>query len=811
MTADKGTRQVATGTFIAQAAGGGVAVTAERLILDLGGDLPQKLRDELLRRVSSVVDSLAESLVVENDGNIVGNAKRFVLVDAADLRSILADYSRRFHGTPNQLPIDLSTFTGRTAALARLAELTSAESVAKLICISGMGGVGKSALAVHFAHKHLANFPDGVLWANVRAQSIDSVLNSFAREFGVDLGAADKHAKASMVRSILAERRALVILDNADQTNDLELMIPAGGSCLTIVTTRRPQLHALDSADRIELDVFSEQEVASHFRSVFDAPPDDPSWLQDAQLIAGLCGRLPLALDISARLFKRMAISRSEFAAMMAAVRPRTRLLDDRDRSLNACFDMTWAQLDREQRRLLGSAAVLEGATFDVKVLAHLIESRSPLTVRLAAGELVDFSILGINEAGRYFLHPLVRDYALAKVGEDDPAFAEVRRRWAIEHYLDLVRQDWLGPEQSRDRYDRTRVDLDNALAAWRWALGSGIGRVAIDFARALTPLLFGEGHWAVCDELLSRTVDTLDGEEDVEAVFGFRLRLGELCQEMADYNRAAEYLDAYIGYYSERGDRTRVSDGVRELAELRRVQRDFPEALRLHQECLALRVAEGNLGGQAQSLHDCGLTLRICGRYDEATDALERAIAIAREIGHRVQESYSTMELGILARLVGDGERADRLLRQSLNVFRRAHDKRGQAYALRELGNLALDNGEYPEAIAHHEEGLQLRKDLGDRRGEAVSYHCLGRAHQVVGDFERARRYLEDSLALTNAIADPKYSALNQVRLGEAAEHDGDLGRAREYWQEGLATMERLGLVDPELELAREHLARTG
>jgi tetratricopeptide (TPR) repeat protein len=802
--------QSAQGSFIAQATTGAVAIAAEKLVVEVGADLHETLRKELLTYLKTAVQSLTRPVLVRTDGTIVGEGSQIIVVKSEHLRELLAQFTNRKHNTPLQLPLDVPTFTGREAELRMLkSNLVNVGNRNRVVAICGMGGVGKSALVTRFAHSHQKLFPDGILWADLRAQATASVLDNFGRAYDEDLSSTrDLVAKSLTVRSILHEKRVLVVLDNAEYSHDLELLVPTGAFNVTLVTSRHSDMPALRGAEHIHLDVFDEAEALQHFSSVVGDDVVRKS-LAEARAISLLCGYLPLALDVAVRLVRRARIDLRTFRELITDEHRRLIMLAEHDRSLIACFNLTWDALNNTQRRLFADLSVFGGSSFDTTAMAY-VSRRDASELPLAMGDLVASSLAGITEGGRYYVHPLLKEFASSKLASLDRNHADAQHKRAIDYYLALVHEALVDHEMRGGNYENIRLELDNVLAAWHWADANSLTSELVQFGTSLSPVLFRHGDWTTCQRVLASSIESSRLLDDLDTHHQLRLQQGELARERADYAEAASHLEPCVEYFSQHEDKALLARSLRELAELKRVQRDYPGAMQLHKHCLALRRERGDLAGEAQSLHDCGLIEHILGNHGEAQRYVERALEISQQLGDRWQRAYSTLELGIIARLTNRYDEAKTLLSECLEMFNLLRDKRGQAYALRELGELAVSRNHYVEAGEHHRRSLELRIELGDKRGEAISYHRLGYVHQCLEDHASAGELYERSLAMAALLEDRLHLALNHVRLGELSEMRGDLAEARGHWQKGLACFEELKVGDPEAALAREHLKRT-
>jgi tetratricopeptide (TPR) repeat protein len=615
-------------------------------------------------------------------------------------------------------------------------------------------------------------------------------------------------SKAEIVRSILINRRALMVLDNAEDASDLELLLPTGGPTIALVTTRDIDIPSLQNAMDIHLYVFREREALEHLAGVIGLSVLEHD-SEHAHRLVTMCGHLPLALDIAARAVRRAGLRLSSFVDVMAKEQQGLDVLHDRGRSVLTCFNLTWESLDQRQRDIFAALSVFAGSTFDVNAVAHVCDAE-PMAMRIAIGELIALSLVRVTQSGRYYLHPLLREYSVGKMKAQGESLWRTRNEHAVNHYLALATRSHQEYESGQGRHESSRLELENMLGAWAWARAVTHDSPLVGFAQNLAPFLFSQGYWDHCRDVLESGIEATGRIGDLDAHFSLRLRQAELARERADYDSASDELRRSMDYFSSQGDERHLATVTRELGELRRVQRHYLEARQLHRRALELRVHQKDVRGQAQSLHDLGLVEHILGRYAEARSSFETSLRMSREIADDSLVSYNILELGIVALRSGLDVRAKPLLEQCLEMFIAQRDKRGEAYACRELGTLALRQGRFETAKQWYVRSLELRTELGDLRGQAISYHRLGYVEQSLGNYQSATRLYEQSMEIASALGDRFHLALNYVRVGEIAAHSGELSKARGHWRVGLDLLHDLGVAAEEADVARRHLEAT-
>ncbi|MGH3407335.1 MAG: NB-ARC domain-containing protein, partial [Streptosporangiaceae bacterium] len=386
-------QQIAIGSYIAQASHGSTAISAQQLVLVLGGELSQDAKVDLLRNLTAAVGDLSRTVVVDQIGNLIGEGQRYVVVENATLRAALASVARQGPAVPLQLPIDVIDFTNRDTELDKLDRLVCDNP--GTACVYGMGGVGKSSLVTRFAHMRQRTFTDGILWGDLRHQDTASVLDMFAYSYNVDLSTVtDLRAKTNVVKALLATKRALVILDNAEHAPHLELLMNVGGQVSIIITTRKADTPELRGKPHLMIETFPENVALEHFTRVLGYELNLDQQSHAARLAASL-GYLPLGLDIGIRLTKRARMGLEDFVELLDQSSPSTILVDE-SRSLGSCFHVSWDILTKPQQRALFSVTILDSPSIDVTALAAINKQSTNFT-RYMMGDLVASSLVSMT------------------------------------------------------------------------------------------------------------------------------------------------------------------------------------------------------------------------------------------------------------------------------------------------------------------------------------------------------------------------------------------------------------------------------
>ncbi|MDQ3989328.1 MAG: tetratricopeptide repeat protein, partial [Actinomycetota bacterium] len=610
---------------------------------------------------------------------------------------------------PAQLPADVDVFTGRTAELAELDHLLTfapaqtdptdaagENSTAVVIsAVSGTAGVGKTALALRWAHRIRTEFPDGQLYVNLRGYDPDQPLSPadalarFLRALGV-AGAdipPEVDERAASYRSLLDGRRILIVLDNASSVEQVRPLLPGTPSALVVVTSRDSLagLVARDGAQRLDLDLLPPQDAVALLGALIggrvEAEPDA------AATLAGQCARLPLALRVAAELAAtRPATSLAQLVGELADEQRRLDLLDaggDPRTAVRPVFSWSYLHLPAEATRAFRLLGLHPGPDFDLYAAAALthisVEQAQHLLDLLARAHLIQTT--GSN---RYVMHDLLRAYATNLAADEDSE----QERWAavtrlFDHYLATAAaaMDTLHPHE---QHRRPRIappatptpPLADPAAARAWLDAE---RVTLTAVCAHTASRGWPGHTTGLARILFRY-----------------LEVGGHCPDALTIHTHALHAGRHAG------DRAAQARALTSLGVVYWQQGYYPQAAEHHQQALAVSREIGYLAGEANALSNLGLVYRRQGHYRQAAEHHQQALALFREIGHRDGEANALGNLGTVYRRQGRYPQAVIHLQQALALSQEIGYHAGEAYALSSLGGVHRRQGRYPQAAAH-------------------------------------------------------------------------------------------------------------
>jgi tetratricopeptide (TPR) repeat protein/transcriptional regulator with XRE-family HTH domain len=729
--------------------------------------------------------------------------------------------------TTRTLPRDISSFTGRDAELNRLlaalAGAAEGSGAAGICAIDGMPGAGKTALAVHAAHRLSASFADGQYFVALHAHTpgqrpVDpaDALASLLLTAGVASAQIPPglEARAGQWRDAVAGQKILLVLDDAAGHEQVRPLLPGTGGSLVLITSRR-RLAALEDAMVVSLDALAPAEAAALLARLAgraDLGPDaDP-----AREITRLCGYLPLAIGMLARQLRHHpARGGAELAASLAAARDRLAVMHAENLSVAAAFDLSYQELTADQQRLFRRLGLSPGPDIDAYAAAAL-DDIGVDTARTRLDELYDHHLITEPAAGRYLLHDLLREYARTLAAADD-AKSQAAAGRLVAYYAHAAAAagqhiaTWTTaggrpppgdppahapqlatPEEAAAWLEAERLNLHAAVA---FAAEASPGH-AVAIATAIGGFLRSRGHWDQAAGQYQTALRAARRAGDRAGQAGALDELGLLQHLTSDYPAATGTLTQAAALYRELGDQTGEAYALNHLGLVHLDTGDYPAAAASHQQALNLARDAGDQLAEAVSLTDLALIQLMTGHYPPAAAGYQRALELFRALGSEFDEADVLNELGFLQRQTGDYPAAAVSQQQALDLFRRLGDRLGQAWALGEIGLLQLQTGDRAAAAANLAQALQLHRDLGSRQGESVALNSLGELSTAASAPEEARRCHSQALAITREIGAPLQEARALAGIGRSllAGHPGD---AAGPLREALEIYRRIGTPD--------------
>ncbi|MFG2570946.1 tetratricopeptide repeat protein [Streptomyces sp. NPDC048567] len=662
---------------------------------------------------------------------------------------------------PAQLPRDLGVFTGRRTELERLDTLVpDPGEPAQAVVLSGMAGVGKTTLAVHWANLLAPHFPDGQLYVNLRGFHLSGAVMSGAEAmralldaFGVPVGRipAELHAQATAYRGLLTGRRVLVVLDNARDSEQVRPLLPVPNGCLAIVTSRHQLqgLMAVEGAHSVTLSPLDEDESCALLARRLGRARVDREEEAVAEIIR-LCERLPLALAIvSARAALNLGYPLAAIAAELReshgsldAFTGESPLADAR-----CVFSWSYRALTPEAARLFRLLALHPGPDCSVAAAASLTATRAR-QVRRHLTELVRAHLLFEHEPGRFSSHSLLRAYAAELVDELDPpeesAAATTR---VLDHYrhsahaaetvlashrerITLRRpaahtlpERFADQRAAADWFDRERQVL---LAAVEQDGRRGEGTVSWQLAALLELYLDRNGRWQQQRTVQTTAVTAAQRGGDLLGQAHGHRALGFALSRLEQWEGADEHLARALQLFEELGDtygRARVHRYGAFVANQHGQHADALNHYRLAQE---LYRSAGQLNSEASVHNEVGWTYLLMGEYAKAIYQCRRSLAIHQETGDANGEAAAWDSLGVAYHHLGQHVQALNSYRRALELYRRIRDSYLEADTLVHIADTHLALSQEDSATQVLGEALDILEEIGHPAAEGVRASLL-------------------------------------------------------------------------------------
>ncbi len=666
------------------------------------------------------------------------------LEPGAELRGIeqliLAGEPVASSAAPMQLPRNVRGFVGRTTVLSELDRLLAEHGESgQMAVVTGTAGVGKTALALQWAHRVRSEFPDGQLYADLRGYGTErpmppeNVLAGFLRALGVDGPAVpqDLLDRAALFRGLADDRRILIVLDNAGAAAQLRPLLPGTSTCFVLVTSRDSLagLIARDGAHRIQLDRLPYDDATDLLRTLLgDRANADPA---ATRLLIDRCGRLPLALRIAAEAVRNSRdMSVTGLAAALSDDQDTLDLLDaggDPQTAIRSTFSWSYRHLPPEAAHLFRLWGLHPGADTGVPALAALAGT-DLRTTRRCLDLLVRAHIAEEMPSGRYWMHDLLRAYAkeCTETVSREETTAAVRRLLIWNLHTAAAAQQVLDPrarpvelplaippeptivfrdrDEAREWYE---VERGNLVDAVRAAAGLGEHAIAWRLAAVMLAFFYVSKYW----------------DDWIET---HRIALAS-AKKCGDAGGEADILNGLGVAYSDLGR--------------------YAESIHCHREAEKLYGETDKRRNKAWNLNNLGVAYDDLRRFDEGAACYREALVLFREVGDPRGEGFCLNNLGDVHRQLREFSLAENYLRQAMEIQERTGDQDGQRFTLRTLGDLHHDTADHKRAIHYYRHALAICQDLGERYRAATLHVRLADALEAIGRLAAARECLNAAL----------------------------------------------------------------
>ena len=730
--------------------------------------------------------------------NEIIDGKKYI---GSDSESVFACANRS--SIPRQIPPPPRDFKGREEDIADI--LSNFEKGATITGLRGMGGVGKTALALVLADKLKSQFPDGQIFVDMRGTSNNPELPPLTPEEAMAqviraYNPANRLPENSnelrgLYLSVLAGKRALLLLDNAAGSEQVEPLLPPAG-CAVLITSRIK--FALPGLAEKDLDILPKDKACE---LLLEIAPRIGNWADE---LAKLCGYLPLALrNAAGALAEKKDLSVPEYQRRLKDKIERLKLVEG---SFSLSYDLLTPGRKKQWRRLSvfpedfdrnAATAVLKMAPgASAEALSDLVQ-----------WSLVDYAAMPDSEDGRYRLHDLARLFAESCLDQEELADAQQKH---AKHYSKVL-------SQAENLYEKGGTNLLAGLKLFdhEWAnikvgqawlkniipVSSKLKKSDLKSVLQLASSYAVDGGNILSLRLHPRDrIDWLETGLKAAKMIGDRgakgVHLGNLGNAYAglgETRKAIEYYDQALAIAREIGDRRGEGACLGNLGNAYAGLGETRKAIEYHDQALAIAREIGDRRGEGADLGNLGLAYAELGETRKAIEYHDQALAIAREIGDRRGEGADLGNLGLAYAELGETRKAIEYYDQALAIAREIGDRRGEGACLGNLGNAYAGLGETRKAIEYYDQALAIAREIGDRQNEGEFLCNLGKACLDLNETDNAIEHCTQSLDLVRKIEYRKIEGEALCNLGKAYTNLGEINKAIDYCDQALTIFEKM------------------
>ncbi|WP_269664897.1 AfsR/SARP family transcriptional regulator [Streptacidiphilus rugosus] len=734
------------------------------------------------------------------------------------------------------LPRDIVEFTGREAELRQLVEDARQVGTGALVvsAINGMGGVGKTTLAVRLAHMLTEDYPDGQFFIDLQGFSAGAepveptqALKSLLLSVGTppELIPMDLESRSALWRSHLAGRRALLLLDNAVSAVQVRPLLPGTPDSLVLISSRR-RMPSLEGSVPLSLDVMNFADAIALFSCIVGQERTEAEQDAAAQVV-NLCGRLPLAIQVAAsRLRDRVHWAIDDAVGQLKDQESRSRFLTTDDRSVMTVLTWSYRHLSERQQAVFRLLGIHPGADFDAYCIAALADISLAEAITIL-DELFDVHLLEQRSPGRYSLHDLLRDCSLVALRRDGrrEEREEATRRlldyylWSVHSWSRPIIRSWFRFEvgiahmprfviampSAEEALDRLEGEYRNIRSAITLALDTGSHEHVWQLICSLLPYFSARFDYGVETEELAtlglgsaRIAGNLAGESMC------LMALAHSRRTRGDSHAAQALAEQAISLSSENGDREREVYQRTGLGIVHLDENRFEDALECFTAAMELSLDVGDRESEAGLTNNLGVVCRELGRLDEALRYLQRTLALELESDSRSAQAFTLSNIAQIWLLRGDGSAAETAFSEALVMSRAVRSKRAETLALLGLCATKRWTSDLVASLGCGREALETARQADWFDLEGDSLNALGDTYLSLGDLDSAENIFIQAGSIAQERNSERYLARAREGLAHTAAARGDLLVGRYLWHEALRAHPG-GVVDAAA--ARGHL----
>jgi predicted ATPase/DNA-binding SARP family transcriptional activator len=706
----------------------------------------------------------------------------------------------------HNLPIQTTPFIGRDLEVTELTRLL-AEPDRRLITLIGLGGIGKTRLAIEVATKLVETFEHGLYFVRLAPlDSPESIVPAIAE--ALNFSFYGEVEPEQQLLDYLREKVILLVLDNFEHLldgTDLVTYLLAAAPALKILVTSREGLNLqeewlyplqglrLPVGDLDEMrSTLEEYSAIKLFMQSARRVRPDFALVAEAEAVMHICHLvegMPLGIELAAAWAKVLPCAKiaAEIEANLDFLSSSRRNVPARHRSMGAVFEQSWQRLSETERTVLAQLSVFQGG-----FRRRAAEQIAGASLTVLAG-LVDKSLVSLGSGGRNQIHELLRQFSGDKLHEA-PAEARATQDRHSDYFLRFLweREAELTGKQQKAILDEIQAEVENVRMGWNWA----IEREQVEtLNRALDSLY--HFYWVRCyfqegEEVFRQAAERLKTSSlSPQSRIQDRLlaRRGAFCTQLGRYGLAEELLQQSLGLARHWAAQAEIAFCLNFLGDVATAQGLLGEAKRYYQESLAFNQEISSQMEIASCLNRLGVVTQDLGDYIGAKQYYQDSLRLYKEIGHQDGMAHALDKLGTVTYMLGEYVETAQYYQESLAIFKEIGNQLGIAKAWGGLGMVAwLGDNNLAEAKVSFEESLAVCREIGHRLEVATRLFLLGSIANEMGMYEAAQRYCLEALAIAKELGIPDVMASSLGTLGEAACGLGDLQAARKYLHEALS-----------------------
>jgi tetratricopeptide (TPR) repeat protein len=674
------------------------------------------------------------------------------------------------------------------------------DRVCSIAGLSGGGGMGKSALAVHFATVHRDKFPDGIIGLPVDGKTVREIACEFARRCGEEIDEEDDRSATTIMQEVFADRRMLLIFDNADRA-DLKSLRPGGHNCALIVTTRDrliPDSFGISRDGIIDLPSLPKEDARELLRLILGAARVDAE-LDAADQIIEITGGLPLALQIAGSMLRGRQRSLLSYVESLREEKTRLQRLQirgDDDLNVTASLNLSLALLENIEVDLFACLSVCAKDGFSLRTAMVAGGLGNEWEAQDLLNRLYQLSLLNEVSQDRYVFHALVRVYAQERAQTLNLWDTAAQRH--AQFFTDLVRTSDV---KTPDIAEQIVEDFDDILQAAKWlranATSDGHKESAYQFALDLRPFFLKYNYSKGAVELMMGFQEWAEQLNDWNASVKFKIQQakylaleGQLEEAEAILKNAQSSIDQ-ISDISQRQESQ--AKQLNSLGGVLQKQRKIEEAIISFERQIKIAEDLNDQNFLVSGLNRLGGLLQQQGKFDEAIVTFERQIKIAEDLNDQNSLAIGLNRLGGLLQQQGKFDEAIVTFERQIKIAEDLNDQNSLAIGLNRLGGLLQQQGKVDEARAAFERQIRIAEDRNDQNSLVIGLNCLGGILQQQGKVDEARAAFERQIKIAEDHNDQNSLAIGLTCLGGILQQQGKFDETRAAFERRIKIAEDL------------------